>query len=84
MNRDVIMLIKFSKSCRHFRMTEIEGCPYALCFNDENHAAGPDAVACQLPISCPHYAPPEKADEGERSPGALDAKSFDLYDSVSC
>jgi hypothetical protein len=61
-------MIEFDRTCRHFRMTDIDGCPYAVCLSHDNHEVGPDLVACQFSMSCGYYQKPSRNGLSRRTP----------------
>jgi len=50
-----MQLIRFNKACAHLRLTDIQGCPYAVCLCEKKLKVSPDIVACQFAISCSEY-----------------------------
>ena len=53
-------MIPFKGACLHFRVTDLEGCPYAVCLNNRNYQVDPDVVACQFAMSCQHFQKPDR------------------------
>jgi hypothetical protein len=51
-------LIRLSKACVYFRLTDVQGCPYAVCLSEKSHKMSPDVVACQFSMSCSEYQRP--------------------------